>query len=419
MNPIGQILPLTETVTPADEAAVAEVVREAWKAGTPVYPIGGGTNLRYGPRPTKPGLDLSLARLSGVIDYPARDLTITVEAGITIGELARRLASGRQRLPVDVPHAKQATVGGVVATSPSGPRRYHWGTMRDYCIGLRAIDGRGTAFSGGARVVKNAAGYDLCRLLTGSLGTLGVITQVTLMVKATPETSALVACEVADFDAAERLLAELVRSQTLPAAIELVVGPVWQEDPVLGSGPDRGAGRLVVGFEGTRAEVDWMVGRLEEEWRALGMSSPVVIRGTQAGRLWDRLTDSPVEKTAPDGPPPVVVEIRTLPGAVADTAAVAREVDPGCSIHAHAGDGIVRVRLSMEPKDAAAAIQRRLRPAAAAQGGSAVVVSAPQDGCFDQRMIWGPAVDGANVMQAIKDQFDPKGILNPGRFIFS
>jgi len=419
VNPIGHFLPLTETVTPADEAAVAEVVREAWQAGTPVYPIGGGTSLHYGPRPTQRGLGVSLSRLTRVIDYPARDLTITVEAGITIGELAKRLASGRQRLPVDVPRAKEATIGGVVATSPSGPRRYHWGTMRDYCIGLRAVDGRGTAFSAGGRVVKNAAGYNICRLLTGSLGTLGVITQVTLMVKPMPETSALTACEVADFDAAERLLAELVRSQTLPAAVELVLGPAWQDDPVLRAGLGRSVGRVVVGFEGTRAEVDWMVERLDEEWRGLGISSPVAIRGTQAGRLWDRLTDSPVDRAAPDGSTPVVVEVRVLPGAVVDMVGLAVQLDPGCSIHAHAGDGIVRVRFSLEPKDAAAAVDDRLRPAVAALGGSVVVVSCPQDSRFDRLMIWDPAAQGADVMQAIKRQFDPKGILNPGRFIFS
>ena len=99
--------------------------------------------------------------------------------------------------------------------------------------------------------MKNAAGYDLCRLLTGSLGTLAVITQVTLMVKPMPETAAVMACDVGDFDAAERLLAAMVRTETLPVAVEMLAGPAWRDDPALGPMADGAVGRLVVGFEGS------------------------------------------------------------------------------------------------------------------------------------------------------------------------
>ena len=153
-------LPLADTLTPADQDGVAAAVRGAWQEGKPLYPIGGGTQLAYGARPAEPGLGLSLAGLNRVIDYPARDLTITVEAGVTIAELAGRLAAERQRLPVDVPFPAQATVGGAVALNAAGPRQFRWGTLRDYVIGVRAIDGSGTAFSAGGRVVKNAAGYN-------------------------------------------------------------------------------------------------------------------------------------------------------------------------------------------------------------------------------------------------------------------
>ena len=284
-------LPLTGTVTPADQAALAEAVRAAFVAGTPLYPIGGGISLGYGVTPRQPGLGLSLAGLTRLVDYPARDLTITVEAGMTIAELARRLAAEGQRLPVDVPQPDRATVGGCVATGAGGPRRYRWGTIRDYVLGLTAVDGRGELFHGGGRVVKNAAGYGICRLLTGSLGTLGVIVQVTLMVKPLPEISALVACEVEDFEIAERLLAGMVRTQTLPSAIEWVSGSEWQDDPALGSLGSSAAGRLLVGFEGTPSEVDWMLGQLHEEWRQMGIQSPLTVTGAQAEPLWSRLAE--------------------------------------------------------------------------------------------------------------------------------
>ena len=141
---------ITETIAPADQAAVAEAVRSAAGKGLAVYPVGGGTMLDFGVKPTRPGIALSLAKLNRVIDYPAADLTITVEAGMTLAELAKCLAAQRQRLPIDVPQPDRATVGGAVAVNAAGPRRYAYGTMRDYVLGLTAVDGAGTTSSAAA-----------------------------------------------------------------------------------------------------------------------------------------------------------------------------------------------------------------------------------------------------------------------------
>src|SRR6185369_14097741 len=118
--------------------------------------------------------------------------------GITMQALAELLAKERQRLPIDVPQAEQATIGGVIATNWNGPRRFGEGTVRDYVIGISAVDGRGQPFKGGGRVVKNVAGYDFCKLLTGSLGTLGIITQLSLKVKPRTECTAAIQCDCAD-----------------------------------------------------------------------------------------------------------------------------------------------------------------------------------------------------------------------------
>jgi glycolate oxidase FAD binding subunit len=408
MATTSEILPLTETIAPADEAAVAEAVHHATEAGTPIYPIGGGTSLHYGVRPSKPGAGLSLAKLNRVIDYPADDMTITVQAGITVGELADCLAEKHQRLPVDVPQARRATVGGVVATGLGGPRRYAYGTIRDYVIGIRAVDGLGMAFSGGGRVVKNAAGYNLCRLLAGSLGTLGVITQVTLMVRPLPEASALVVCDVSTLDEAERLLAGLVQTKTLPAAIELLAGSASQDVPAMGPMRPSGAARVIVGFEGTRPEVDWMVCRLEEEWREQGAASPATLRGAEAGLMWGWLTELPAH-----------LQISVPPGATAAIVQRMLRLDAHCAIQAHAGNGVIRVRLSTAMLDGLSELLRnRLRPAVAAVRGKTVVRSCPNGAQLTRQDVWGPPGDGAPAMQAIKDRFDPKGLLNPGRFVF-
>jgi len=419
MNNAYSPLPLVEVAQPGDPAAVAELVQRAHRAGTPLYPIGGGTNLGYGVRPTEPGLGLSLAGLKRIVDYPARDLTITVQAGLTIAALAKRLAGEGQRLPVDVPHPEQATVGGIVAASPIGPRHYRWGTIRDYVIGLSAVDGLGTCFSAGGRVVKNAAGYDLCRLLTGSLGTLGVITQVTLMVKPLPETSALLACDVSGFDAAENLLAGLVHTKVQPSAIELVAGSAWKEDSLLGPLSDSRSVRLVVGLEGTLAEVEWMVHQLQEEWRRAGAVSTVTLRGLRADPVWDRLAEFPWQAQGANGAARLVVQIHVLPGCVVDAVRSVLETDPGASVLAHAGGGVIQARLDLKPEAAPAVLKGRLRPALARSGGSLVVLRQPEGAGLSREAVWGPPRPTHPVMQAIKDQFDPKGILNRGRFVFA
>jgi glycolate oxidase FAD binding subunit len=400
-------LPLTATLTPASQAEVAEAVRDAGGKGAAVYPIGGGTRLDYGGRPKRQGIGLSLSRLNRVVDYPAGDLTITVEAGITINELSKCLAAQRQRLPVDCPMPDRATVGGAVAVNAAGPRRYGCGTIRDYLLGFTAVDGTGTAFSGGGRVVKNAAGYNMCRLMVGSLGTLGVITQVTLMVRPMPEASALLTCPIASLDLAETLLAGLVHSATRPVAIELVSGAgcqpaVFRAD--CQSAPRLDAACLYVGFEGSTLEVDWMADQLRREWAETGIAEPTLISGDLAQATWRRLADGDAH-----------AEIRVLPSAVAGVIGNLLEAAPSATIHAHAGNGVVRLTTGNGWSTDAIS---QFRSVAAAHGGHMTVLKHPENADLAAAEIWGPAGPEIRTMQAIKERFDPQNILNPGRFVY-
>jgi len=413
-------LPLTETFEPADQAELADVVRRAHASRTPIYPLGGGTSLGFGLVPKSPGWGLSLARLNRIVDYPARDMTITVEAGITMSALAEVLASEGQRLPIDAPHALQATLGGVVATNTSGPRRYGCGTVRDYVIGISAVDGRGMPFKGGGRVVKNVAGYDFCKLLTGSLGTLAVITQVTLKLKPVAEAEAFVACDVPSWDRAEALLAALVNSQTTPAAIELLGGAAWADDAALGPAAPRSIARLAVGLEGTRPEVDWMVEQLTHEWQALDVTKPHVIAvKEQVDGLWQRLTEFPAS-AFPTSASPLVLKASVLPSKVGEFCRRVLEIDPGSSIQSHAGNGIVLVRLAeFTPADSRRVLISGLQPAAAACGGTAIVLSCANGAEMTRQSIWGGAGADTAMMRSVKQQFDPLDLLNPGRFVYA
>jgi glycolate oxidase FAD binding subunit len=308
--------------------------------------------------------------------------------------------------------------------------------MRDYVIGIRAVDGTGSVFGGGGRVVKNAAGYDLCRLLTGSFGTLGVIVQVTLMVRPMPQTSAFVTCQVPDCDAAEDLLDRLTQTHTLPTAIELLSGPAWQEDSILGPASDVGrvanpsysadaSGRVgnpsypfhvAVGLEGSRAEVEWMIAQLREEWRQAGVASTTTVADEGADAFWHRLIGFAAGRFAGDG---LVVRIHVLPAAVAGLARRLRKLDPQCSIQAHAGSGIVLARFSVDAGEAAAVVNDRLRPEVHSAGGHMVVLGQPSGVELGRESRFGPAPEGWAVIETIQRQFDPKGILNRGRFLFA
>ncbi len=407
-------LPVKTTYAPSDQGELASIVADAHRTATTLYPIGGGTSLDFGLPAKAPGNGLSLAKLNRVVDYPARDMTVTVEAGVTMQGLAELLATERQRLPIDVPLAERATIGGVIATNWNGPRRYGEGTVRDYVIGISAVDGRGQPFKGGGRVVKNVAGYDFCKLLTGSLGTLGVITQVTLRTKPIPEQFALMACRVRDSDEAEKLLAELVNSQTTPTAIELLAGPAWQAEPALaGLGAAGGGGAyLVVALEGTGVEVEYMERQLAAEWHALGVD-PLVVG--EAAALWRRLIEF-----AAEGQAPLVLKASTRPSGTTAVLGAARRLDPDCSIQAHAGSGVVLIKLAQfPPQGLSRALVGDLQPAAAAHHGHVVVLSNPAGVEMTHQSAWGATDAPLWLMNEVKRKFDPRDILNRGRFVYS
>lgn len=415
MTTVTNTLPITETITPGDEGELCERVRSCHDSETAIYPIGGGTSLGFGLPAKREGIGLSLSNLTQVVDYPARDMTITVGAGITMQTLSETLANERQRLPIDVPHAGQATIGGVVATKFNGPRRYGQGTIRDHVIGIRAVDGRGVNFKGGGRVVKNVAGYDFCKLLTGSLGTLGIITELTLKLKPIPERMSILVCAPKDLTEADQLLAAIVDSQTTPCAIELLAGPAWSENPHLAVDGSQPSGlRLAVAVEGTDPEVEWMTKQLGVEWRQAGVREYNVVEGESAAELFAAFAEFPAH-----GESPLVLRASMASSGTIPLVKVIQDLDNNCSIQAHAGNGIVIARFSDFPTDGLAkTLVGKLHPVAAAAFGNIVVLSNPSGAEMTRQGVWGAVDAPFELMTIVKRHFDPKNILNPGRFVY-
>ncbi|MDZ4817697.1 MAG: FAD-binding oxidoreductase [Planctomycetota bacterium] len=407
-------LPLTETVTPAEQAELVELVRNCAASGTAVYPIGGATALDYGMPARRSGTGLNVTGLSRIIDYPAQDMTITVEAGIRMPQLQVALAAQGQTLPIDVPDHEAATLGGMIATDTSGPRRLGQGTLRDYVIGISAVDGRGTPFKAGGRVVKNVAGYDFCKLLIGSLGTLGVITQITLKVKPVVKQSIFMVAELHNAEQADILLTELSRSEVPAQAIELLIGPAWRNDPLLGDLPPHAYGHLAVLLEGTTPEVDWMTKTIAEQWHKHTLSQRT-LSPQQSGELLARITQFPAS-----GDAEMVLRASVRPSRLLSYIELVRQIDPQASIQSHAGNGILHIRFpTFKSQHVSRDLIGQLQPVARQDGGSAIVLRSAFANELTRQATWGHLGDSVMLMQRVKQQFDPQGILNPDRFVFT
>jgi glycolate oxidase FAD binding subunit len=416
-------LPLIDTIAPATQAEVAEAVRAAFESKTPVYSLGGKTALDYGYVPTRPGNGLQLSGLNRVVDYTPRDMTILVEAGIRMGELAKLLAGEKQQLPIDVPQAAEATLGGVVATNWTGPRRYGYGTIRDYVIGIRAVDGRGVPFQGGGRVVKNVAGYDFCKLLCGSLGTLAVVTQLALKLKPVPETSASIVAACPDLATTDLLLERFVNLPALPAAIDYLAGAGWHIPGSLRN-PQAEVGsetpHLAIRVEGSEAETNYLAEQVQYElWQGGGMNV-ARLPAADAAALWLQQTEFAARGLAAAGESksPLVIKIAVPPSAFTKMIAAVYAHDADCTVQAHAASGILIARFArFQAGDLTKVLVGKLRPLAVRHGGSIVVLSTTLEG-LTPHLIWGNRTESTVLAERVKLKFDPNDILNPERFAY-
>ena len=411
-SPLGDGLYASARENPSTLEALSEVVRARALAGVAIYPQGGATSLDYGGIPARPGVVVDVRGINRVIDYPAGDMTITVEAGMTVQRLTDELAREGQRLPLDIPFPDRATLGGAFASAACGPRRFGWGRPRDQILGIQFVKADGQVIHGGGRVVKNVAGYDFPKLLTGSLGSLGILSQMTLRVRPIPESNALAFASCRNMDDAAEALDRLNLSETRPVALELLnpTAGSWYQARNLPVSPD--AWTVVVGFEDNRSAVSWQVDRLKSELGELGSSIEALV-DDQASVAWDALSHFPV---SPPGRLSLKLSVRP-----SEVAGLFGELDPGLwAMQAHAGNGIVWCHW-IGPADGNALADvlpevDRVRSLAVLGGGSLTIPHCPTP--WKERLrVWGETRSDWPLMLKIKETLDPGGVMNPGRFL--
>jgi glycolate oxidase FAD binding subunit len=396
---------------PQSVAELCAIVRNCADLKTAIYPVGGGTMLDYGMPPAQPGIALSTGALNQVIDYPARDLTITVQAGVTIQKLQETLAAENQWLPIDVPLPETATIGGAIACDVSGPRRYGYGTLRDYVIGITVVNDRGEETHAGGRVVKNVAGYDMMKLHTGALGTLGVITQVTLKVKPRPEDRASLSYCIFGDEQVRGFLDAVPQSKTQPYEVILVLQCTM-------SNTEQNRRYALVRFAGSPTAVDWQTVTFEAELaRRFGRAE---ISRSEAAISF---LESPRGRSTAD-PFPVAIRVRLRSIGTQELWQSIASFNPKIAIYGDGSDVHCWFCAQQEKPMIAASISQsdvaivhdRLLEIASRYDGNAVLMRCPSH-WKKSLPIWGHPPADLALQKAIKRALDPRNIFNPGRFV--
>jgi len=356
----------------------------------PILVRGQGTAPDWGGRAEPPDVVVETNDLNGVLRHDPEDMTVAVRAGTRLDTLQEALAEYGQRISVDPARAvRGASIGGLVATADAGPLRQAFGSLRELVIGVAFVLADGTSVRSGGQVIKNVAGYDLSKLLHGSLGTLGILTEIVLRVHPLPKatTTIAVSCSAAEAVRAGRAL---VGAAIEPAALE------WSD------------GTLYVRVEGTPAGTDDRARRVLDLVEAGSRLSE-----SEARAAWDRMA-----AVALADPGDTVVRLGTLPSATAWlvdlVARLAERHGVDTTLTCSVGTGIHNARLRQAAPGRHAALLEDLRKGLAAGNGTAVVIR--PDGLEADFPTRGQPPAGINVMRAIKKRFDPGGRLGTGRF---
>jgi glycolate oxidase FAD binding subunit len=395
-------------VRPGAVEQVAGILALAHDEGLAVVPRGSGSALGLGHPPTRLDIVLDLTGLDRVIDDHPDDLTVGLETGLRAGALAARLEARRQWLPVDPPGWRSRTLGGLLATGAAGPSRHRYGTLRDLLLGVRFVQANGVVTWGGARVVKSVTGYDVPKLMVGALGTLGVLVEATLRLHPLPEFEQTWLATFAAAPAAQMFVSLVVDSTLQLNRLEMLNEPAMRACLVppapVAVAAAIGSGEAAVREQGARLA--------DLARRAGGQVGPA------PEEFWARY-----DRALTARPGTVVLQVGTLPTRLADTMETIERLHRDAGADAAvvvAGSGAVgslRVVFPVTEWSDGASLVERLRERVADVGGSVVVHASPP-ALRAKIDPWGPLPPAAlGLMRGLKDEFDPRRVLNPGRFV--
>jgi len=381
-------------VEPGTERELAEVLRLANEAGLAVIPRGGGTKIGWGNPPVRADLILSTGRLNEIVEHAWADLTVTVEGGCTIQRLQETLAQHGQRLALDPLWPEKATIGGVLSTNDSGALRLRFGALRDLIIGATIALPDGTLASSGGKVVKNVAGYDLPKLVTGALGTLGGITRAVFRLHPLPRGTRSFSIATENAEEAQRIVVAIQDSKLAHTSLQ----SHFSDDA-------RPVSNIL--FEGTEAGL----AAQEAQLRKLCATATVSAASTSAWKAREMLW------TPADPATMAMAKIAILPATLARTVQLVEQIANEKQLRWKAlmyATGLGWLRLEGEAGSLRDGL-RALRGELESHGSSVVVLHRPEK--MPALEAWGSTGDALPLMKAVKQQLDPRNTLNPGRFV--
>lgn len=397
---------------------VSEILKVASRDSLAVIPWGGGTKIGFGREPHRVDIVICTERLNRVLEYEPSDLVGIAECGVSLKGFQDALGEKGQFLAIDPPHVESgATLGGIIATNDSGPRRLKYGTIRESLIGIKVIRADGSVIKGGAKVVKNVAGYDIPKLYIGSLGTLGIIVEGTFRLYPIPETSETLLSGFSTLEKLQEAVLLILNSTLVPSCLEILNPSLINAvSDKLNLNLRNGKYTVVVRIEGVERAVRDQISKLEDICREKNEEG-ILVEGKLEENFWHEIREFPW-RVCESGR--AVCKVSVLITDVLKVLRASEELSKnfglGIYASARAGSGILIISIEGEITSMIEAI-KSLRRQVHSLKGALVIQEAPLF-LKSQVDVWGEIGSSLEVMKKLKTLLDPCCILNPGRLIY-
>ncbi len=413
-------------VFPGTIEEVSKLVAHANQNNLTIVPMGNGTKMSMGGVPQKVEVVLSTRRLRRITDCDCDNLTLSAESGITLSEVQMNLTEkGRGYfLPLDPPFTDKATLGGIVATNSSGPNRLLYGTARDLIIGSKAVFPNGDIVASGGKTVKNVSGYDLCKLLIGSFGTLGILCEMTFKLLPLPEEEATLLILFPDLKKAAGFTHEIVHSQLIPSSMDILNAMACKTLKCHTSMPPEGGYLVAVGLEGIAESVERQTVEMIDRGKKQGALSSVALHSKERQAFCIAVRDFSLAVTE-SYPGFIALKSNFLISRCEEMMQNCEETTSrlglNCAFICRSGSGIlysyILLRKELGPEsDLLIELIENQNSDAVKNEGNVVVESCPFP--LKQKVdVWGQPKGDYQIMRRLKGQIDPAGVLNPGRFV--
>jgi glycolate oxidase FAD binding subunit len=402
-------------IYPQTIAELSKAIATAYEHRLRILPCGNATKLDWGGLVSRADVVVSTSNLNRIIEHCVGDLTVTVEAGVRYQDLQTVLGKQGQFLAINPPYGENATIGGILATASAGSWRHRYNSVRDMCLGLEFVRADGEVVKAGGRVVKNVAGYDLMKLLTGSYGTLGIASGITFRLYPLPEYTQVMAI-AGNAAAIAQARKQISMSVLTPTACDLLSASAIGD---LGLGDGIG---LVIQFSGLKASVIEQGDRITALAKELNLGIQIL---GEAKEFWDLLETMFWQTelrhlSEPDQSQPIVCKLGILPSAsvafLEECEQIFDQQSYYLQIHMGSGLGILRIE-NTEDLDELAVQIAKVRSIAETHSGFLTMLEAPQQLKFNAN-VWGYTANANDLMNKIRQKFDGRGLLSPDRMAF-